>query len=115
MKSILVVEDEEGIRHLYREELTDEGYEVVTASNGKEALEILESRSFDLITLDIRMPEVDGLEFLGRIRKINMEIPIVICTAYSSYKQDFSVWGADAYVVKTADLTELKEKIASLV
>ena len=114
MKSILVVEDEEGIRQLYSEELRDEGYEVVTASTGKEALEALEKRTFDIITLDIRMPEMDGLEFLGRIRKINMEIPIVICTAYSSYKQDFSVWGADAYVVKTADITELKEKISSL-
>lgn len=115
MKSILLVEDEEGIREVYCEELRDEGYDVCSAANGKEALGLLQEREFDLITLDIRMPEMDGLEFLGEVRKVNMEIPIVIVTAYSSYKQDFSVWGADAYVVKTMDLSELKEKISSLI
>jgi len=113
-KKILVVDDELSFRKLLKMELEDEGYEVELAADGAEALEKLSKERFDLITLDIRMPNVDGIEFLGKVREFDKEIPIIICTAYGTHKRDLIVWGADEYVVKSGDLTELKEKIRKL-
>lgn len=107
-KKIMVVDDEENIRFLYKEELTDEGYEVILAENAEEALEKIHQKCPDLITLDIKMPGMDGLEFLQKLKEEEKEIPVILCSAYGSFKQDFRVWASDAYVVKSADLTELK-------
>ena len=114
MKCIMVVDDEENIRFLYKEELIDEGYEVILASSGNEALELLKKNKPDLITLDIKMPGMDGIETLRRIKEIDKNMPVILCTAYGQYKQDFSSWASDDYVVKSADLNELKTKIKSL-
>jgi CheY-like chemotaxis protein len=113
-KKILVVEDEESLRLLYEEELKAEGYEVLTAGNGREAIERLEKGKPDLIILDIVMPVMDGMEALGRIVGKERKIPIILNTSYSGYRQDFMSWAADAYVTKSDDLTELKNKIREL-
>jgi len=113
-KKILVVEDEESLRLLYEEELKSEGYEVLTAGNGREAIELLETEKPDLILLDIVMPVMDGMEALGRIVGKERRIPIILNTSYSGYRQDFMSWAADAYVTKSADLSELKKKIREL-
>jgi DNA-binding response OmpR family regulator len=113
-KRIMVIDDEPHICDLIETELEDEGYEVVTVTDSQKALEMIRQEKPDLISLDIRMPGMDGLEVLSKIREIDMQIPIVVLTAYSSYKQDFSVWGADAYIVKSMDLTEYKLKIAEI-
>jgi CheY-like chemotaxis protein len=113
-EKILVVEDEESLRLLYEEELKSEGYEVFTAGNGKEAIQQLEKGKPDLIILDIVMPVMDGMEALGRIVSKERKIPIILNTSYSGYRQDFMSWAADAYVTKSADLTELKKKIKEL-
>jgi len=112
-KKILVVEDEEGLRLLYQEELEAEGYEVVTARNGREAIEKLEVKP-DLIILDIVMPVMDGMEALGRILGKDRKIPIILNTSYPGYQQDFMSWAADAYITKSADLEELKRKVREL-
>ena len=114
MKKILVVEDDESQRFLYRDELAEAGYEVILAANGKEALKQLDKAKPDLVILDIVMPVMDGMEALGRIIKKNRNVPIILNTAYSSYKDDFMSWGADAYVVKSADLGELKAKVREI-
>ena len=114
MKKIMVVDDEENIRFLYKEELEDEGFAVELAQNGEEALEKLPDFKPDLITLDIKMPGMNGIEVLKRIREQEPELPIVLCSAYGEYKQDFTTWASDAYVVKCADLTELKTTIRRL-
>jgi DNA-binding response OmpR family regulator len=115
MKRILVVDDEANIRHLYKAELEDEGYDVDVAKDGKETLEYLKENDVDLITLDIRMPEMDGLDLMRQIRESYRDIPIIILTAYGEYKHiDFSTWCADYYLTKSVDLTELKEKIREL-
>lgn len=114
MKTILVVDDEEDIRILYQEELTDEGYRVITANDGQEALEQVKSQNPDLVTLDLKMPGMDGIEFLRIVRETHRTLPIVICTAYGEYKQDFTVWLSDAYITKSSDLTELKTKIKEM-
>jgi len=113
-KKILVVEDEEGLRLLYEEELKAEGYEVLTARNGREAIQQLEVGKPDLIILDIVMPVMDGMEALGRIVGKDRKIPIVLHTSYSGYQQDFMSWAADAYLTKSVDLSELKDKVKEL-
>lgn len=114
MKKILIVEDEEGLRLLYEEELKADGYEVITARNGKEAIKRLEEVKPDLIILDIVMPVMNGIEALGRILSKERKIPIILNTSYPDYKQDFMTWAADAYVTKSSDLKELKDKIKEL-
>lgn len=111
MKKILVVDDEQNIRLLYEAELRREGYDVRVASSAKEALEWLEKENFDLMTLDIKMPGLDGLKFLEKIRKDYLDLPVIICTAYQIYREDTASWQGDDYVVKSSDLSELKEKI----
>jgi DNA-binding response OmpR family regulator len=108
MKRILVVDDEEGIRQLYKEELEEEGYEVELAERGEEALEKISKAKPDLVILDLRMPGMGGLEVLERIREQDKDLPVIICTAYGEYKSDLTTWASDAYIVKSADLTELK-------
>ncbi len=114
MKKILVVDDEENIRLLFKEELEDEGFLVDLARNGEEALKKVSLFKPDLITLDIKMPGMDGIETLKRIRETERQLPVVLCSAYGEYKQDFATWASDAYVVKCADLTELKDTIRRL-
>ena len=113
-KKILLVEDEESLRLLYEEDLKAEGYEVVTAGNGKEALRQLEGIKPDLIILDIVMPVMDGMETLGRIMGKKRNIPIIIHTSYPGYREDFMSWAADAYVAKSSDLRELKDTVRDL-
>ena len=110
-EKILIVDDEENILLLYDQELQDEGYTTVLAQNGKECLEKVKNESPDLIVLDIRMPKMDGLEAIGNIIDINKNITIIINSAYSNYKDDFMSWAADAYVVKSYNLDELKTTI----
>jgi len=114
MKKILVVDDEKNIRNLYEKELQDEGYAVTLAGNGREALEHFNSDRPDLVVLDIRMPGMDGLEALGKLLAEDPKVPVVLNSAYSSYKDNFLSWSADAYVVKSSDLTELKDTIRRL-
>lgn len=114
MKTILVVDDNEAIRLLYEEELTEAGYRVILAKDGEEALEKIQETPPDLITLDVKMPGMDGIDLLRKIREVYRDLPIIISTAYSEYKQDFSVWASDAYITKSSDLTELKAKITEL-
>jgi CheY-like chemotaxis protein len=111
MKKILVVDDEENIRFLYKEELEDEGFIVELAKSGEEALEKLPLFRPDLITLDIKMSGMGGIEVLKRIRDVDRDLPIILCSAYGEFKLDFATWASDAYVVKSADLTELKSMI----
>ena len=113
-KKILVVDDEEGLRLLYEEVLKAEGYEVLTARNGREAIQQLEAGKPDLIILDIVMPVMDGMEALGRIVGKDRKIPIILNTSYSDYQQDFMSWAADAYLTKSADFSELKNKVKEL-
>ena len=112
MSRLLVVDDEANIRLLYTEELTEEGYEVVTAASIAEATEKLQEGSFDLAVLDIKLKNESGIELLQQLVKERHDMPVILCSAFSCYKDDFSAWLADGYVVKSGDLTELKQEIA---
>jgi CheY-like chemotaxis protein len=111
---ILVVDDEDNIRFLFKEELEEEGYQIDMASNGFEAIEKVKASKFDLIVMDIKMPGMDGIQALNEIKNMNKDQLVVLCSAYGEFKQDFSSWVSDAYVVKSADLNEMKQTIKRL-
>jgi len=111
MARILVVEDDKYHQLLLQEELTEEGHEVVLARSGEDALALLEDTKPDLVLLDIAMPGMDGVETLGRILSENNQLPVILHTAYATYKDNFMTWSADAYVVKSSDRSELKNEI----
>ena len=111
MKTILVVDDDPNQGRLYEQDLSDEGYHVLRASNGREGLEMALEQRPDCIVLDINMPQMDGLEALSRILEEQPGLPIIINTAYAAYEDHFMSWAADAYVIKSSDLTELKARI----
>jgi DNA-binding response OmpR family regulator len=112
MAKILIVDDEEHIRFLYSEELTEAGYEVITAENGYQLLEKIEDEKPDLVVLDIKMIDYNGLDLLQDIRNKFYNLPVVLCTAYDTFKEDMKSIAADFYVIKSFDLTELKSKIS---
>ncbi len=111
MARLLIVEDEKHQRELYSMEFEDEGYEVDQASNGREAVEKVKAGRYDCVIMDIRMPEMDGIEALGKILSRDKKIPVIIYTAYSNYKSNFMTWTADAYVTKSSNLDEIKDKV----
>lgn len=115
MKRILLVDDDKHVQTLLREELEDDGYQVSTASNGKEAISKLNrTEKPDLVILDLRMPEMNGLETMGLILKLKFNTPVIIFSAYSTYRNDSLAKAADAYVVKSSDMSELKRKVHEL-
>lgn len=114
MAKILIVEDERSLRLLYQQELQRDGHEVLTAGTAAEGLAIVESQTPDLIVLDIRMPGMDGLEAMSRILEKRPRMPVILNSAYASYKDNFLSWAADAYVVKSADTTELQNTVRNL-
>lgn len=113
MKKILVVDDDLHIQKLYKEELEEEGYEVVVAGNGAKAMELFIQENPDIVTLDILMPDVDGIKLLRQMKEKKPRLPIIMSTAYD-YRDDFGVWASEAYIVKSADLGELKKTIRTL-
>ncbi len=115
MKKILVVDDEENLRILYKEELTGEGYDVDVADSAESAFKQLDENTYNAVILDIQMPGMNGLEAMSRILHKHRQQAIILNTAYSQFKDDFESWSADAYLVKTSDLTELKNKIRELI
>ena len=114
MTKLLVVEDDANQRRLYEQELADEGYEVHSAASGKEALAQIGKSRPDLVIMDISMPGMDGIEALGKVLGVDNTIPVILNTAYANYKDNFLSWAADAYVVKSSDLAELKATIKTV-
>jgi len=114
MYKILLVEDEPHLLELYQEELQDEGYEVLSTADGEEAVLLTKKNLPDLVVLDIKIKKLHGLEVLKKIKEFNKDLPVVLNSAYETFKSDFSSWIADAYLIKSSNLAELKEKIAEL-
>ncbi|MGC9324528.1 MAG: response regulator [Desulfomonilia bacterium] len=114
MAKVLIVDDEKHIRLLYSEELKEEGYDVALASDGAGILQRIEQEKPDVVILDIKMVSSNGLDVLQDIRNKYYNLPVILCSAYGSYKVDIKSIAADAYVVKSSDLTELKNKIAQV-
>ena len=111
MNKILLVDDEEGIQLLYREELEEDGYEVHSALTGEDALQKLKVVSPDLVILDIKMPGMSGIEVLRQIKGKNPKMPVILNTGYHEYQQVIGAWASDDYIVKSADLDDLKAAV----
>lgn len=108
MARILVVEDEANLRLLYRFELEEEGYSIVDVETGTDALKALAQEKIDAVVLDLKLPDVHGLQLLDDMLSRQRDVHIIINTAYDQFRDDFHSWGADAFIVKSSDLSELK-------
>ena len=114
MPRILIVEDDDHQRLLYREQFEGEGYEVLEARDGQEALACIRTSAPDAVVLDINMPGVDGLHTLARIHDLNRGLPVILNSAYAVYKDQFVSWIADAYVTKSSNTAELKDAVRAV-
>ncbi len=115
MPKILIVDDEPNILKLYSKELEEEGYEVEAVSCAEEALKVAQKEEIDLVILDIKMGEEDGLMILSELKRIKKGLPVILNSAYSIYKSNFQSWLADSYLIKSSNLSELKNKIEDLI
>lgn len=111
MRRVLFVDDDDAILELYRRVFTGEGYTVVTCLTMEDARAHLAEEAFDAVVLDIRLAEGSGLALLREIKTESKHLPVILSTAYARYQDDFSSWLADEYVVKSADLVELKNAL----
>jgi DNA-binding response OmpR family regulator len=114
MKKILLVDDEESIQIVYREEFEDEGYQVFSALNGNTALEKFKEEEPDLVILDIQMPGMNGIEVLRQMKMLKASVPVILSSAYQEFKRDLGTWASDEYIVKSGNLDELKKAVRRL-
>ncbi len=112
---LLVVDNYVNLGLLYKQELNDEGYEVDVANSGIKALELIENNSYDLVIIDVVTLGIDSLEMLSRILKTKKGLSVILNTGCSNVKDNSMNWIADAYVVKSSDISELKGTIKKLV
>jgi two-component system response regulator HydG len=112
-KTILIADDEESHRLMLRAHLEGEGFEVAEASNGQDAVAKASERILDLVLMDIRMPAIDGMEALKRIKKANPDLPVIMMTAYGSIDSAVKALqsGAEDYLTKPLDMDELIIKV----
>ena len=111
---ILLVEDNELQRMLYREELEQEGYDVDIALDGDNALAKVENEQPDLIVLDIELPNRDGIETMRKLLEDYPNLPVILNSAYAHYKSNFISWGAQAYLIKSSDTSQLVSEVNRL-
>jgi len=116
LKNILIVEDEEKVATFIKKGLQTQNFIAEIAETGKEALQLLETKPFDLVILDIGLPDINGLEICKKIRETNTKIPILMLTALGSVSDKLSGFevGADDYLVKPFDFMELLVRVKAL-
>lgn len=107
--SLLIVDDQQGVRRLLYEAFSDEGYRVRMAAGGQEALLMASQEMPDIILLDIKMPVMNGLETLRELRKVNPDIPVLMMTAYGELEvvEGAKKLGVKHYLTKPFDLHEV--------
>ena len=114
MDKILVLDDERSLCELLKVVFQKEGYEVLTTPSAKKAIEIAQGDDIDVVVSDIKLPEMNGLEVLKRLRKIKPELPVLMITAYGTIKEAVEAlkMGAYDYIIKPFDVEELKVIVA---
>ncbi len=110
---ILIVDDQFGIRILLNEVFQKEGYDTFQAANGVQALEIVTKETPDLVLLDMKIPGMDGIEILKRMKKLNQEIRVIIMTAYGELDmiQEAKDLGALTHFAKPFDIDDLRDAV----
>lgn len=111
MANILLVDDEENVRLFYRSVLEEDGHNIDEEENIENTLKKISEKDFDLVVLDIKLNQESGLDLLQRLNKVKPDLAIILCTAYSSYQDDFTSWLAQDYIVKSSDPKELKQAV----
>lgn len=111
MATILIIDDEASIRLLYEDVLTDVGHSVLTAESGADGLQHLGEQPIDLVVLDIKLKSESGLDVLQRIVSQYPGVPVILCSAYISFQDDYTSWLAERYVVKSGDPAELLQEV----
>ena len=116
MKKLLFVDDSKVLLFLYKSEFEADGYLVDTASNVAEAIGMLDRQSYDLVILEVQMPDMDGLESLRKFLCRHKRLPIIINSGLECYKDcsNFPVCPADSFVLKSSDMDELKKEVRNL-
>jgi DNA-binding response OmpR family regulator len=114
MKRILVVDDDRGIQMLYKAELTDEGYEVLVHGSADMLIQTIEKESPDLVVMDLKLGESDGLQLIQQIRNKFKDMPVILSTAYPAFTLDPKFRTTDCFVEKCSDLRGLKERIKGI-
>ncbi|SPY21540.1 sporulation initiation phosphotransferase F (stage 0 sporulation protein F) [Paenibacillus polymyxa] len=109
-KKVLIVDDQNGIRILLMEVFGSEGYETFQAANGKIALEIVEKEPPDLVLLDMKIPDMDGLEILKHLKSMNPDIKVIMMTAYGELDmiKEATELGALMHFTKPFDIDEMR-------
>lgn len=114
MKKILLIDDEESIQLVYREEFEDDGYKIISALDGETGLELFQSEKPDIVILDIQMPGMNGVEVVRQMKMLDSSVPVILSSAYQEFMQDLGTWASDAYVVKSGNLEYLKQTVQKL-
>lgn len=112
-KKLLIVDDQAGIRLLLQEVFGEEGFETFLAPNGETALDIVANEQIDMILLDMKIPGMDGLEILRRIKAMDKQIKVIMMTAYSELEviNEMKNLGAMMYFKKPFDIDELRTEV----
>jgi len=113
---VLVAEDEQASRFLYLEELSEEGYEVLTAENGFQALGFLEDRKVNLLITDVKMPDMHALEMIPKVREEHPDLPIIVASAFKGMEDDFTLkeFNVSAFYAKPVNMDALKIQVKYL-
>jgi len=116
MKRIIVADDEANIRLLMEAVLAEEGYQVTVVASGREALRKILKEDFDLAVFDIKMPDMNGLELIQRVRELNKNFPVVVCSAFKHLQDDYVIGtaGIAAYITKPVNLDDLKKLVKEI-
>ena len=113
MSKILVVDDDKGVLMLLKELMNENGYEADSASNGLSALALFETRFYDCIITDLRMPSMDGMAFLNEVKRLEPVVPVIVLTAYNSTETAIQSIekGAFHYMAKPFKANELLKTV----
>jgi len=116
MKRIIVADDEANIRLLMEAVLSEEGYQVTAVASGREALRKILKEDFDLAVFDIKMPDMNGLDLIQRIRELKKDFPVIVCSAFKHLQDDYVVGTSNiaAYITKPVNLDDFKNKVKEI-
>lgn len=115
-KTILLVDVHEAFLTMLTKEFKEEGYQILTAQSGLEALRVLEEKpDVNLVITDLHLHEMDGAELLRQIKERWLDLPVIIHTAYTQYKENFLTWAADDYILKSLDFSDLNNSVKKLI
>jgi len=115
-KTILLVDVHEAFLTMLTKEFQEEGYQILSAQSGLEALRVLEEKpDVNLVITDLHLHEMDGAELLRQIKERWLNLPVIIHTAYTQYKENFLTWAADDYIVKSLDFSDINNSVKKLI